>query len=341
MRAIRGATLVAENTKAEIMGKTKEMLSKMISDNDVLISSIISVVFSATEDVTACYPAAAARAMGITDAGLMCMQEMKSESETGIPMCIRAMMTIESDLLQKSVSHVYINGAEVLRPDLINKFKSIAIDGPCGSGKSTVAKMVAEKLGYLHVDTGAMYRAVAYYCLTAGISLTDEKKIAEVIKDKIEITLKRNENNEQRLFLNGDNDITDLIRTQQIAEGTSVVAKIKEVREKLTEMQRKLAKNDNVVMDGRDIGSFVLKDANLKIYLDASVETRAKRRMNELLNRKIDADFETVKKETEIRDLRDSTREHSPLIKASDAKVIDTSDMDIDEVVKYIVELTN
>ena len=340
IRAIRGATVVAENTKTEIMEKTKEMLSKMICENDINLSDIISVVFSATEDISACYPAAAARALGITDAGLMCMQEMKSESETGIPMCLRVLMTAESKLPQSCIAHIYVNGAEVLRPDLAGGFKSIAIDGPCGSGKSTVSKAVADKLGFVHVDTGAMYRAVAYYCLTAGIDLHDEQKIIEAVKD-MNITLSKNAaDGSQSIFVNGQ-DVTGLIRTPQVAEGSSFVAGIKDVRQALVEMQRKIAKRSNVVMDGRDIGSYVLKDADLKVYLDADVATRARRRMGELSNKGLSVDFETVKEEIKARDLRDMTREHSPLIKAEDAKVVDTSDMNIEEAAEYIINLIN
>jgi len=340
IRAIRGATIVVENTKTDIVQKTKEMLSKMICENNISISDIISIVFSVTEDITACPPAVAARAIGITEAGLMCVQEMKTESEAGIPMCVRALMTTESNLPQKNITHIYVNGAEVLRPDLAGKFKSIAIDGPCGSGKSTVAKMVADRLGYLHVDTGAMYRAVAYYCITVGISLTNETKIAK-ITENLNITLSKNPiDGSQSIFLN-EQDITELIRTQQVAEGSSVVAGIKEVRERLVELQRKIAKRNNVVMDGRDIGSYVLSDANLKIYLDADVAIRAKRRMSELLNKGSHSDFETVKEEIKMRDLRDMSREYSPLVKADDAKVVDTSDMNINEVVEFIISLLN
>ena len=338
VRAIRGATVVEENTKTEIMEKTKEMLSKMICENNIDISDIISIVFSATEDITACYPAVAARIIGITEAGLMCTQEMKSESETGIPMCIRALMTVNSKLSQKSIAHIYLNGAEVLRPDLAGGFKSIAIDGPCGSGKSTVAKLVADKLGFMHVDTGAMYRAVAYHCITAGISLTDESKIVK-ITDDINITLSKNSKDaSQSIFVNNQ-DVTGLIRTPQVAEGSSFVAGIKEVRQALVEMQRKIARHSNVVMDGRDIGSFVLNNADLKIYLDADIETRTRRRMSELSSKGLSCDFETVKEEIKARDFRDMTREHSPLVKAGDAKVVDTSNMQVEEVVEYIINL--
>jgi len=339
IRAIRGATIIDENTKIDIVQKTKEMLSKMICENDISVSDIISIVFSVTDDITACPPAVAARSLGITEAGLMCVSEMKSDSEAGIPMCVRALMTVQLGISQQSITHIYVNGAEILRPDLAgaaSRFKSIAIDGPCGSGKSTVAKKVADKLGFLHVDTGAMYRAVAYHCITAGVSLTDEIKIIK-IAESINITLAKDlVDKSQRIFLN-DQDVTELIRTQQVAEGSSFVAGIKEVREKLVDIQRKIAKRSNVVMDGRDIGSFVLKDASLKVYLDADVTIRAKRRLDELFEKGQGADFETVKEEIKMRDLRDMSREFSPLIKADDAKIIDTTNMNIDEVVLSIV----
>ncbi len=336
-RAIRTATTICENTEAEIVTKTSEMLEEAFRLNDVCIDDIISITFSATEDVTACYPAVAARKLGVLNAGLLCLSEL--EVKDSLRLCVRSLILVESEKKQKEIQHVYLHGAKVLRPDLAGKCETkmtaIAIDGPSGSGKSTVAKIIAQKLGFIYVDTGAMYRAVAYYCLQNGISLHDTKEVVNALQ-KIDITIEK-QGDVQAVFLNGEN-VTDFLRTQDVAEGASLVAVISEVRERLVSLQREIAKKENVIMDGRDIGSVVLPNASLKIYLDGSAEERTRRRIAELTKNGVCCDEKTVCDEIVKRDLRDTTREISPLKKADDSVTVFSDGMSIDEVVAEIIK---
>lgn len=212
---------------------------------------------------------------------------------------------------------------------------NIAIDGPAGAGKSTIAKKLAKELGFIYVDTGAMYRAMAYYFLTNGIASSDEAKIAEACQD-VDVTIAY-ENNEQQVILNGKN-INGFIRTEEVGNMASATSVYPVVRTKLVELQRKLAENTDVIMDGRDIGTCVLPDAVCKIYLTASVTTRAKRRYDELVDKGIPADMEAIKKDIEERDYRDMHRDVAPLKQADDAVLIDSSDMDINQVTAAIIK---
>lgn len=215
---------------------------------------------------------------------------------------------------------------------------NIAIDGPAGAGKSTIAKIVSKKLGFVYVDTGAMYRAMAVFFLDNGINTDDEKAISEACKDvNIRIEYK---DKAQQVILNGEN-ITSRLRTEEVGNTASKTAVYSEVRKKLVELQKELAKTTDVVMDGRDIGSCVLPDAICKIYLTASVEKRAERRMLELKEKGETADFEVIKKDIADRDYRDMNREVSPLVIADDAVLVDSSYMGIDEVVDTIIKIFN
>ncbi len=210
---------------------------------------------------------------------------------------------------------------------------SVAIDGPSAAGKSTIAKMVAKKENFIYIDTGAMYRCVAYYCLTQKIDLNDEKAVGQAI-EHIQIRLTP----DNKVYLN-DEDVSNQIRQDQVSLGASCVSKYQAVRSFLVDEQRKMAKAGNVILDGRDIGTVVLPNANLKIYQIASVETRAKRRYLENLERGLDADLETIKKEIEERDYQDTHREISPLKKAEDAIELDTSSLTLEEVVEQVLTL--
>ena len=210
---------------------------------------------------------------------------------------------------------------------------SVAIDGPSGAGKSTIAKMVAKKENFIYIDTGAMYRCVAYYCLTQKIDLNDEKAVEQAI-EHIQIRLTP----DNKVYLN-DEDVSNQIRQDQVSLGASCVSKYQAVRSFLVDEQRKMAKAGNVILDGRDIGTVVLPNADLKIYQIASVETRAKRRYLENLERGLDADLETIKKEIEERDYQDTHREISPLKKAEDAIELDTSSLTLEEVVEQVLTL--
>lgn len=210
---------------------------------------------------------------------------------------------------------------------------SIAIDGPSAAGKSSIAKIVAKRLDYVYIDTGAMYRCVGYYCLQNNIDLHDEQAVSETLK-KIKIKM----DSENRVYLN-DCDVSSKIRQDEVSMSASVVSSYHDVREFLVKQQRQMAKLGGVILDGRDIGTVVLPDAKLKIYQSASVETRAKRRYLENKQRGLPADLETIKKDIEQRDYQDMNRKISPLKKADDAIVLDTSNLDIEEVVNEVLRL--
>lgn len=210
---------------------------------------------------------------------------------------------------------------------------SIAIDGPSAAGKSSIAKIVAKKLDYIYIDTGAMYRCVGYYCLQNNIDLNNETAVSAALKN-IKITM----DSDNHVYLN-DYDVSNQIRQDEISMSASLVSSYQDVREFLVKQQRQMANVGGVILDGRDIGTVVLPDAKLKIYQNASVETRAKRRYLENKQRGLVADLETIKKDIEQRDYQDMNRKISPLKKAEDAIVLDTSNLSIDEVVNEVLKL--
>lgn len=213
---------------------------------------------------------------------------------------------------------------------------SIAIDGPASSGKSTVAKIVAKKLDFVYCDTGSMYRALTYLALKEGIDFENEAALVKLILHNT-ISFKQTKDG-QLVFVNGTN-VTDEIRQPNVTNGVSFVAKQAKVRAKMVALQQEIGRAGGVVMDGRDIGTAVLPDAEVKIFLVASVQERAERRYKENLEKGITTDFETLKKEIKQRDHLDSTREVSPLIQAEDAVKIDTTGMAIAEVVSVIEQI--
>ena len=214
--------------------------------------------------------------------------------------------------------------------------RAVAIDGPAGAGKSTIAKLVSKKLNYIYVDTGAMYRAIGLYLIKNNISADDEKSIDNAIADA-DISIDYIDS-VQHVYIDGE-DVTDKLRTEQVGNMASSCSIYLSVREKLVSLQRDIAKKQNVVMDGRDIATKVLPNADTKIYLTASVDTRAERRYKELKEKNVTCDIETIKKDIEDRDYRDMHRKNSPLVQAEDAVLIDSSNMSIDEVVDKILEL--
>lgn len=208
-------------------------------------------------------------------------------------------------------------------------YKSIAIDGPSGAGKSTISKMLAKRINFNYLDTGAMYRTYTYYFLKNNLDINDEKVINENIKNiNIEI-------NDDKFYLDGE-DVSKIIREKDVTKNVSLVSSYKKVRESLVEMQRNIAKKSNIILDGRDIGSFVLKDADMKFYLTAKAEERARRRLIQSENPNLS--FEWVLKDIIRRDEFDSNREITPLVKADDAILIDSTNLSIDEVVDLMVE---
>ncbi len=213
---------------------------------------------------------------------------------------------------------------------------AIAIDGPAGAGKSTIAKLLAAKMNYVYVDTGAMYRAMAVYFTQNGVDPYDENAINEAVKG-VDVTIEYKDG-VQQVILNGDN-VTHLLRTEETGKMASLTSKYGAVRTKLVDLQRKLAKTTDVIMDGRDIGTTVLPDAFVKIFLTATSDARAKRRFDELSAKGEKCDYEVIKADIEKRDYEDSHREISPLKQAEDAVLVDTSDMNIEQVVEAITAI--
>lgn len=216
--------------------------------------------------------------------------------------------------------------------------KQIAIDGPAGAGKSTIAKLVSGKLGFIYVDTGAMYRAMALYLSRMNVNPDNADEVGEKAQSA-EITIKYVDG--EQVVMLGDENVNGLIRSPEVSAMASRTSQVARLREKLVELQQKLAETENVVMDGRDIGTVVLPNADLKIYLTASVQVRAMRRYKEMIAKGQEAVLEEIEKDIEDRDYRDMHREASPLKQADDAVLVDTSDMSIEEVADKIIELYN
>ncbi|SHJ53713.1 cytidylate kinase [Anaerocolumna jejuensis DSM 15929] len=216
------------------------------------------------------------------------------------------------------------------------KYYSIAIDGPAGAGKSTIAKLVAKELQFIYVDTGAMYRAIGLLAVKEGVDMKEEETLGALAR-KADINLKY-ENGRQQIYLNGEN-VTDDIRTEEAGKMASAVGKVKAVREKMVDLQKKIAESDHVIMDGRDIGTVVLPLADLKVYLTADARVRAERRFKELTEKGISCNIEEIEKDIVARDYQDMNREASPLKQAEDAVALDCSYMTIEEVAASIINL--
>ncbi len=327
MIVIRGATTIAEDTREQIQAAVKELMSEIVKQNGLIPTEITSIVFSSTSDIHSYYPAKAAREAGFESASLF--SAMEPEIEGGLKLCIRAMLFLEKNINPK---HVYLHGAKTLRKDISSKL-NIAIDGPAGSGKSTVAKLLARDYNILYLDTGAMYRACALKAIKQKVNIEDEGEICDLMasldlqieyRDKTQVTL-----------LDGE-DVSEAIRQPEVSMAASTVSKHPCVRMKMVEKQREIAKNMSCILDGRDIGSYVLPAADFKFFLTASSEVRAKRRYDELTAKGYEVDFEQLKAEIEARDLQDATRKFAPLKQAEDAVLIDSSYLTIDEVVAKI-----
>lgn len=217
------------------------------------------------------------------------------------------------------------------------KYISVAIDGPAGAGKSSVSKQAAKSLGFVYIDTGAMYRSVALYAIEKGINCkTEQEKLISEL-DNIEITIKYFDDG-QHIYLNGRDVSTD-IRQEIVSVSASDVAVIPEVRKKLVALQRAMAQTENVIMDGRDICAYVLPDAQVKIFLTASSHARAQRRYKELVEKGVECDFDKIKQDIEYRDKNDSERATSPLKQAEDAVLLDTTDLNFEESVQAVLKM--
>lgn len=329
MTIIRGATTIPKDCVEEIQKAVKELLEQIESRNDLKRDEMMSLVFSSTSDIHSYYPAKAAREAGFQGVSLFSAQE--PEIEGGLKLCIRVMVFVEKSFTAR---HVYLRGARTLRKDLADKI-NIAIDGPSGSGKSTIARALAHDYQILYLDTGAMYRACALFVLEHGVDINNETAVYDLLLGvKLDIDYK---DGEQRTLLDGV-DVSSEIRRPPISMAASTVSKYRSVRYHLTLKQREIAGRKSCVLDGRDIGTFVLPEADFKFFLTAKPEVRARRRYEELTQKGYTVDFDKLLSEIQSRDEQDSTRDFAPLKKADDAIEIDTSDMTIEEVLSVIKE---
>lgn len=326
MYAIRGATTVKNDSPSEIRFAVKELMFEIVKQNGISQNDMIAVMFSNTDDITSFYPAKAARESGFFLPALYSSAE--PEISGSLRLCIRVMILVDGN---RKAKHVYLKGAYKLRKDL-SSFMTIALDGPAGSGKSTIAKRIANDYGILYLDTGAMYRACALYCMRKGISLHDEEGVSKAVSD-LPLSVSLGEG--QITMLDGE-DVSSEIRKPDVAAGASAVARYRAVREKMVALQREIANRQSCVLDGRDIGTTVLPNANYKFYVTASSDVRARRRCADLEKMGETFDFEQIKIGIEQRDLQDMNRDVSPLKKADDAVLIDTSDQTIEETVLTI-----
>lgn len=332
MTIIRGATTVEADTPEEISGAVKELLDEIFRKNKLRKEEADGFLFSLTTDLHSRHPAKAARECGYDFAPLFACTE--PETEGSLARCIRVMLFTERPA-GSAVFHIYLRGAKVLRKD-ISEIYNIALDGPAGSGKSTVARRLAEDYHILYLDTGAMYRACALKALREGIDPKDAQAVGKML-DSLRLEI-RYRDGSQHTVLDGE-DVSEAIRKNEVSLAASDISAHKAVREKMVKMQRKIASDMSCVLDGRDIGSTVLPNAAFKFFITADSRVRAMRRMKELESRGQKVDFEALRKEIELRDKQDSEREFSPLKKAEDAVVIDTSEKGIEEVVAEIKSL--
>ncbi|MCD8309053.1 MAG: (d)CMP kinase, partial [Clostridia bacterium] len=290
--------------------------------------NIICIMFSSTGDIRSFYPAKAAREAGFDGCALF--SSLEPPIQGALPLCIRVMVLCHGKF---KAEYVYLRGAKRLRRDITSNLV-VALDGPAGSGKSTAAKALAKHFNILYLDTGAMYRACALKCLSSGISPEDGKAVAAMVKD-IDLKIEYSEG-KQVTVLDGK-DVSLDIRKPEISDMASKVSANSAVREKMVQMQRKIASSMPCVLDGRDIGTNVLPDAEYKFYITASSGVRAMRRFAEEKAKGYDIDIKKVEADIIARDKRDSEREIAPLRMAEDAILVDTSDMTEQQVVEFLV----
>ena len=329
MTVIRGATTIVADSKEEISASVKELLDEVFSQNHLKKEEIKALVFSLTSDIHSYHPAKAAREAGYDFAPLFTAVE--PDIQGGLPLCIRLMLLTEL-CIDREIKHIYQKGAKVLRKDITEKF-NIALDGPAGSGKSTVAKILAADYNILYLDTGAMYRACGLKALRMGIDPKDEAGVTALLPN-LDLKVEYFEG-KQHTILDGE-DVSLAIRENLVSMAASAVSAHHSVRIKMVEMQREIAQSMSCVLDGRDIGSYVLPNAKFKFYVTADSKVRAMRRFEELEARGQKVDFDKLHEEIVLRDKQDSERDFAPLVCAEDAVVIDTSEMNIEQVVAAI-----
>ena len=326
MIAIRGATSVEADTPEEIRQAVGELMRAICEQNSIAEEDIVCILLSNTADIRSLYPAKAAREAGFARAALFSAAE--PDICGALPLCIRVMILAEKDIRPR---HVYLRRAAALRRDRA-RF-SVALDGPSGSGKSTAAKQLAKELDILYLDTGAMYRACAVKAQRAGVAEFTEESVAPLMASldlRVDYV-----GGAQRTILDGE-DVSEAIRRPEVSLAASRISALRCVRKKMVEMQRKIASERSCVLDGRDIGTAVLPDADFKFFITASVDVRAGRRYEELKGKGFDVQFDAVRREIEERDRGDETRAFSPLRRADDALLVDTSGMTAEEVVAFL-----
>lgn len=329
MIAIRGA-VDAQNTASSIINQSKILLEEIIRVNNLNKEEIKCILFTATHDIDKAYPALAARYIGLNDTALICLNEMLVEGQMqGV---IRTTIFYNDDI---NKTDIYLGKTKSLRKDkyMDNNIK-IAIDGPTSAGKSTIAKLLAQKLKINYVDTGSMYRALTLKVLNNNTDPKSEKDVV-TIADKTKIDYFEN-----HIFLDGL-CVDDKIRNELIDKNVSYVCQYRDVRKRLVSLQKEIASKSSVIMDGRDIGTVVLKDANYKFFLTASADVRAKRRYKEYIEKGLEVNFEDIKNDLIRRDDYDSHREVDPLVKASDAIEVNTDDKNIEETVELMLSYIN
>lgn len=327
MKAIRGATTLKCDTPEEIRDSVSCLLNEIKVRNRLNEGDIICILFSSTADIRSFYPAKAARESGFFNVPLF--SSLEPEISGSLKRCIRVMFLAEN---VDNPEHVYLKDAVKLRKDLTQVI-NIALDGPAGSGKSTVSKLIAKKFDILCLDTGAMYRACALKCLKEKADIYNGKAVERIISE-IDLTVKY-ENGEQITLLDGVN-VSEEIRKPEVSMAASTVSAIACVREKMVELQRGIAEKTSCILDGRDIGTNVLPNAKFKFYLTAAPEVRAQRRAAENAVKGYNSDFKEVLADVILRDKQDATRKIAPLKQATDAVLVDSTNMNIAEVVSYI-----
>ena len=328
MNVIRGAITIDEDTPKQIREKTELLLHTIKEQNGLTEENTKAIVFSLTQDIHSYYPAKAARECGFATPALFSCVEPAIDG--ALSLCIRVMILAEGLSGEK---HVYLGKAANLRKDLSKKM-NIALDGPAGSGKSTVAKELAKSYNILYLDTGAMYRACALKLYREGTDLTDERLVKKVL-NTLDLQVKYIDG-VQHTFLDGQ-DVSSDIRKNEISMMASTVATLQCVREKMVAKQKEIASEQSCVLDGRDIGTAVLPDTPYKFYVTADASVRAQRRLKELREKgNNDITLEELTAEIVKRDEQDMHRKFSPLKKADDAVYLDNSNLTIEETVAFI-----
>lgn len=325
--SIRGA-VTAKNDKDSITQASKRLIERIYFKNGLSDENVVNITISTTADLIAFYPARAIREDGHAVPLFSCVEP---SIDGALEHCIRVMVTAYSD---NPVRNIYLNGARSLRPDIAGRF-AIALDGPSGAGKSTVAKLVSKALGITYLDTGALYRALGLKALEQNVNTKDEAALEKCLSS-VDVSI-RYENGTQSVLLDGV-DVSGKIRTPEVSMAASNVSAAPYVRQKLLGCQRKIAENQSVIVDGRDIGTVVLPAAEFKYFLTASPETRAKRRFDELKAKGENVTYENVLRDVNERDKNDSTRAVAPLKKAYDAVEINSDGMTAQEVANSIVD---